>query len=126
MLLTAQPSKLARTGPHCRITTPRILVDHTSSQKCCGKLYSEGVAASSTAFGSLATLVFPVFRPKEHDIHSSDGGDLAGLQPPGLINRITPNDIPAGMIVVGLQRPRPGRTFGFLCLFGRRIQLPSQ
>jgi hypothetical protein len=65
-------------------------------------LYPKRVGAPATAFTCFASLVFPVLFAKKGDIDPPDHYNLPGLQAPRLVDRITPDYVPSGVVVVRL------------------------
>lgn len=81
---------------------PRTLVRDRVPEPLGGILHSEGVSAPAATFGGLAAFVLPIFLSKERNIDSPDCHQLARLRTLGLVHSVAPDNVPAGMIVVGL------------------------
>ena len=82
--------------------------------------------AAALALLRLTTFILPIFRCQEDDVHASDHYRMAGLNRLRGVHEVAPNDVPAGMIVVGLDRPRPRAAFGLQGLLWRRIEPAMQ
>lgn len=68
--------------------------------------------SATFAFGRIASLILPIASGQEDNVYAPDDYRVAGLNRLRGVDEVTPDDIPTGMIVVRLYRPRPCAAFG--------------
>src|ERR1017187_2661979 len=107
----------AQDGAALAYLDPRTLIDDRVFEPLCRILNAEGMSTAATSFCGFAAFIFPVIFAKKGDIDSPDGDHLALLQTPCRVDGVTPNDVPASVVVMGLQRPGASRRFGLQSLF---------
>lgn len=85
----------------------RQLVRRGVAQLVCRKTQAESMGSSSALTASRTAFVFPISFVHKHDVDAPDGDGFAGFDPSRRIDEVTPYDVPARMIVVRLNGPRP-------------------
>lgn len=90
-----------------------------------GVLDAECMCPASAGHAGAAFLVFPIRFFKEHDVHAPNDDRPVAFQGLRGIDEIAPKDIPAGMIVMRLDRPGPLAALAFQRLCGPRLRTRS-
>src|SRR5262245_24278489 len=83
--------------------------------------HAEGVRSPAAVEPRRAALVLPVRLVEVHHVDAPDEDRLPGLDRQRRIDEITPYDVPAGMVVVRLDRPRPLAALAHVAVVLRRI-----
>lgn len=78
------------------------------------------------AFHRAASLVLPTLRRQEGDVDAPDDDGVAGLDGLRSVHQIAPHDVPASVIVVRLDSPRPGAALRLQGFLWRRCQLSAK
>src|SRR5579859_1463121 len=84
------------------------------------------MSAAALASARLTSLVLPVACCQEDNVNAPDNYGMARLNRLRGVDQITPNHVPARMIVVGLDRPRARTALGLEGLLRRWIEFPVQ
>jgi hypothetical protein len=87
---------------------------------------TEGMGPPAALRAGFATLVFPVVFFYEGHIDSPNHHRPTGLDRLRGINQVAPDNVPAGMVVVGLNRPGTRTPLRFERQFRRRVEFTAQ
>ena len=104
------PSFLAigQRGPTLAQDDLRMAVSDCAREARGGQFDAERMRSTAAALGGVAALVFPIVLFEKRDVHPPDHDFLSGFNHPRWVNQITPDDIPASVVVVRLQGPWAG------------------
>src|SRR6185437_10472978 len=87
---------------------------HGAFAKLFGReLQAKGMRASTSERACFTSLIFPILLCDKNDINPPDDDGLAAFNRFRGIDQIPPNQIPARVVVMGLQFPRPFAALGF-------------
>ncbi len=100
----------------------RSVVDPCIPQPQSRRAESESMGPATSSGACLAAFVFPVLLAKQGNVYAPDDDLLAWFQNFGGVHEVPPDDVPTGMVVVGLNSPRSNTTLRLQRLLRRRIE----
>jgi hypothetical protein len=86
----------------------------------------ESVGTTAARNSGRAALILPIRLLEKYYVDAPDHDWPGRFDEPRRINQIAPNDLPAGMIVMRLHRPRANAALRFESQFRRGIEPPSE
>jgi hypothetical protein len=89
-------------------------------------LYAKRVRSPTDTRCSFTSFILPIRFLEEDHVDAPYDDGATRFDRLGSVNEVAPNHIPAWMIVMRLDRPRPGASLRFKGFYRRRVELASQ
>jgi hypothetical protein len=92
-------NKNRATSANCDLWVP---INYRPSKTSCGIPYTKGVRSSSATLCCRASLIFPIASAEKWDVNSPNRDDFSRFDAPGLVDHVSPHNVPTGVVVVRL------------------------